>query len=140
MNIYRGATAIGYLTHVWKPAYHQFGVPAENRDAIRQINAQITHLAPAILSAEPTPAATIEAADSVKLDVLARRYAGSVYLFAVNFDERAVAAQATLAVPGLPLGAEIEVLDERRVLRAEAGGLFRDAFAPLAVHLYRVRM
>jgi len=59
MNIYRGATAIGYLTHVWKPAYHQFGVPAENRDAIRQINAQITHLAPAILSAEPTPAATI---------------------------------------------------------------------------------
>lgn len=138
MCICRGATAIGYFTHVWKPSYHQFGVPAENREAIRQINTQITRLAPAILSPEAAPAVQVETQGDVKLDVLARRHAGSVYLFAVNFDERAIPAEATIKVPGLPAGSEIEVLDERRVLHAEADG-FRDRFAPLAVHLYRVR-
>ncbi len=44
MTICRGATAIGYFTHVWKPSYHQFGVPEENRAALREINAQITRL------------------------------------------------------------------------------------------------
>jgi hypothetical protein len=63
---------------------------------------------------------------------------GYIHLFAVNYDERAMAAEATITVPGLAAGAEIEVLDEGRVLRAEAGG-FRDAFKPLAVHLYRVQ-
>ena len=33
MSICRGATAIGYFTHVWKPSYHQFGVPEQNRTA-----------------------------------------------------------------------------------------------------------
>jgi hypothetical protein len=139
MSICRGATAIGYFTHVWKPSYHQFGVPDENRAALREINTQITRLAPAILSPEPAPAVTIAADDGVKLDVLARKHAGGLCLFAVNFDERAMPAEAVISVPGLAAGAEIEVLDEGRVIRAEAGR-FRDAFAPLAVHLYRVRM
>ncbi len=138
MAICRGATAIGYFTHVWKPAYHQFGVPEENRIALREINAQITRLAPAILSDEPMPAVTIRTEADVKLDVLARRHAGSLYLFAVNYDERAVPAQATVTVPNLPAEAEIEVLDERRVIRARAGS-FSDDFGPLAVHLYRVK-
>ena len=50
MAICRVATAIGYFTHVWKPAYHQFGVPEENRTALREIIAQITRSASAILS------------------------------------------------------------------------------------------
>ena len=37
MSITGGATAIGYFTHVWKPSYSQFGVPEENRKALRQI-------------------------------------------------------------------------------------------------------
>jgi hypothetical protein len=138
MAICRGATAIGYFTHVWKPAYHQFGVPEENRAALREINAQITRLAPTILSDERAPAVTISAPDDVKLDVMAKQHAGNLCLFAVNYDERNVPATATIAVPGLAAGAEIEVLDEDRVIRAQAGS-FRDNFGPLAVHLYRVR-
>lgn len=139
MSICRGATGIGYFTHVWKPSYDQFGVPAENRAALREINQQITRLAPAILSPEPAPAATIAADNDVKLDVLARRLGDSVYLFAVNFDERSIPATATIGLPGLTAQTEIEALDEARTIRAEAGR-FRDDFAPLAVHLYRVRM
>ena len=33
MSICGGATGIGYFTHVWKPSYSTFGVPAENREA-----------------------------------------------------------------------------------------------------------
>lgn len=138
MCICRGATAIGYFTHVWKPAYHQFGVPDENRAALREINAQITRLTPAILSAELAPEVTIRAADDVKLDVLARQYDGSVYLFAVNCDERNRPATATVTVPGLRAGTAVEVLDERRAITAQAGS-FQDDFGPLAVHLYRIK-
>jgi hypothetical protein len=138
MTICRGATAIGYFTHVWKPSYQQFGVPEENRAALREINAQITRLAPTILSDERVPAVTISGPDDVKLDVMAKQHAANLCLFAVNYDERNVPATATIAVPGLAAGAEIEVLDEDRVIRAQAGS-FHDDFGPLAVHLYRVR-
>lgn len=138
MTICRGATAIGYFTHVWKPSYSQFGVPERNRTALREINAQITRLAPAILSEEPVPAVTIHAEADVKLDVMAKQHAGNLTLFAVNYDPRAVPAKATISVSDLRAGAEIEVLDENRVIRAQAGS-FRDDFGPLAVHLYRVK-
>ncbi len=138
MTICRGATAIGYFTHVWKPSYHQFGVPEENRTALREINAQITRLAPAILGDPVDQAVSVRAASDAKLDVMAKRNDGSLYLFAVNYDERAVTAAATFSVAALAAGAEVEVLDEDRVLRAEAGG-FRDDFAPLGVHLYRIK-
>ena len=138
MTICRGATAIGYFTHVWKPSYHQFGVPEENRAALREINAQITRLAPAILGDPAIPAVSVRAANDTKLDVMAKRNDGSLYLFAVNYDERAVAAEATFSVAGLTAGAEVEVIDEDRLLRAQAGS-FRDDFAPLGVHLYRIK-
>lgn len=137
MAICRGATAIGYFTHIWKPSYQQFGVPEENRRALRSINDQITRLTPALLG-EPLPAAvTIQAPGDVKLDVLARSSAGRRYVFAVNYDSRRVPADATIAMPGLAAGQSIAVIDEDRTLRSEAGQ-FRDAFAPLAVHLYEL--
>ncbi len=137
MAICRGATAIGYFTHVWKPSYHQFGVPDENRAALREINAQITRLAPALLSREPPPEASIRSREDTRLDVMARRHAGSLWLFAVNYDPRAVPASGIVSVPGLAPGAEVEVVDEGRRIRSEAG-VFQDEFAPLAVHVYRV--
>ena len=137
MAICRGATAIGYFTHVWKPSYHQFGVPQANRDALRQINEQITRLAPAILGATPQRAASIAAEGGAKLDLLARDGPDGLYLFTVNYDERLKAAKATLQVEGLAAGSEVAVVDENRTLKADAG-FFTDTFAPLAVHIYRV--
>jgi hypothetical protein len=112
-------------------------VPEENRTALGEINGQITRLAAAILSDERAPAVTLQTEADVKLDVMAKQHGGSLYLFAVNYDQRAVPTKATIAVPELAAGAEIEVLDEDRVIRAQAGS-FRDDFGPLAVHLYRV--
>lgn len=137
MSICRGATAIGYFTHIWKPSYNQFGVPEENRRALREINQQITRLTPAILGSPPPQPVTIAAAAPVKLDLMAKQSGDQLYVFAVNYDERAVPAEAVIGVPGLSPGKSIEVVDESRSIGSEAGS-FRDAFAPLAVHIYRI--
>jgi len=137
MAICGGATGIGYFTHVWKPSYQQFGVPAENRRALRSINDQITRLGPAILGQSPRQSVAINAADKAKLAVMAREHEGDLYLFAVNYDERQVEAKATVTVEAIPAGSEVVVIDEDRTLRSGAGS-FTDTFAPMAVHLYRI--
>jgi hypothetical protein len=136
MSICRGATAIGYFTHVWKPSYSQFGVPEANRNALREINEQITRLTPAILG-EPSKRAVSIEGGGVKLDLLAKESSGDLYLFAVNYDEKLKEASATIRVADLAAGTEVTVVDEGRTLKADAGS-FTDAFAPLAVHIYRI--
>ncbi len=137
MAICRGATAIGYFTHVWKPEYKQFGVPPENVKAMRQINDQIGRLAPAILSGPCGISAKVELEDGLKADIMVREYEGRVYLFAVNYDSRQEAARGRIEVEGLEAGAKIEVVDEGRSIRAVDGG-FDDEFGPLGVHIYRI--
>jgi len=140
MALCRGATAIGYFTHVWKPAYHQFGVPEQNRKALKEINDQITRLAPAILGA-PTnrkTAMTIQGDGDAKLSAISRDCAGRLYVFAVNYDERLRATNATVNVHGLKAGTQVEVVDENRTI-ATADGHFTDRFDPLAVHIYRMK-
>ncbi|MBL7221304.1 MAG: hypothetical protein ISS69_14410 [Phycisphaerae bacterium] len=138
MAICRGATAIGYFTHVWKPAYNQFGVPPKNRKALREINDQITRLAPDILAAAPKPPVTLQASDGVKVDVMARAGPGGMTIFAVNYDERLKQTKAVVKIDRLPAGTEVAVVDENRTVRSQAGS-FTDTFAPLAVHIYRIR-
>src|ERR1035437_9847521 len=48
--IINGATAIGYFTHVWKPEFKEYGPTPEMTKELTRINAQITRLAPVILS------------------------------------------------------------------------------------------
>jgi hypothetical protein len=49
------------------------------------------------------------------------------------------AARATFDLGGLSDGTSVEVIDESRTLTVQAGRLV-DTFAPLAVHVYRIRM
>ena len=137
MAICGGATSIGYFTHIWKPSYDQFGVPEENRKALREINDQITRLAPAILSETAKQAVTIRADGDVKLAVLARQHGGELWLFAVNYDERLLRAEAVVSVEGLEAGTTVTAVDEERTIEADTGA-FGDIFEPLAVHVYRV--
>ncbi len=137
MSICRGATAIGYFTHVWQPAYRQFGVPEENRRALREINQQITRLAPAILDQASAQAVTVRSDDDTKVDVLARQHAGALYVFAVNYDSALKKTRTTISVDRLAAGREVTVIDENRTL-SSTGGAFTDTFEPLAVHLYRI--
>jgi hypothetical protein len=137
MAICRGATAVGYFTHVWKPSYNQFGVPEKNRKAMAEINAQITRLAPEILSASPKRAVTLRASGDVKVDVMARATSNGITVFAVNYDERLKQTKAVVKVDKLPAGTKVTVVDENRTISSQAGS-FTDTFAPLAVNIYRI--
>jgi len=134
MAICGGATAIGYFTHVWKPSYQQFGVPPENRRALAEINAQLTRLAPAIL-AEPLPTGVAATTTGkVRLAAIARQHQHHRYVFAVNYDPRQVATEATFTVEGLHPEQTIDVVDEGRTI-TPVEGAFADRFEPLAVHM-----
>ena len=136
MSICGGTTGIGYFTHVWKPSYKTFGVPAENREALRKINEQITRLTPAILAPAAKERVSV-AAGEVKVALLAKQHEGQRYLFAVNYDGRMKKTTATVNIDGLPDGAEVTVIDESRTIRSRPGS-FQDVFEPLAVHVYRI--
>jgi hypothetical protein len=137
MAICGGATSIGYFTHIWKPSFDSFGAPAENRKALRQINDQITRLAPAILSDPADQAVSIRAEGDVKLAVLAKQHKEELWLFAVNYDEGLRRAEAVVSLEGLAAGSVVTVVDEERTITSGAGS-FADAFEPLGVHVYRI--
>ncbi|MGA2863977.1 MAG: hypothetical protein ABSF95_05770 [Verrucomicrobiota bacterium] len=69
--------------------------------------------------------------------MLARQSDNGLYLFAVNYDERARESLATIRLEGLAAGTTVSVVDEERTLQARDGS-FTDTFAPLAVHIYRL--
>ncbi len=135
MAIINGATGIGYFPHAWKPTYSQCRIPEENQAELRRLNTQITELTPAILG-DPVEGVTCESEGELPVDVMARKGEDGTYVFAVNLlrAER----EAKISLPGLPAGAEIEVLGEDRKLAAQEAS-FSDSFGELEVHLYRVK-
>lgn len=139
-SICAGATAIGYFTHIWKPGYKQFGVPLENRRALREINDQITRLTPEILGARPRRAVTLSAEGGAQVAMMAKETSGTLSIFTVRYDTAGTTAPAaaTIKVEGLPAGEEVFVVDEGRKLKGEAGE-FKDQFEPLAVHIYQIK-
>ncbi|MHB8901822.1 MAG: hypothetical protein ACYC6Y_23960 [Thermoguttaceae bacterium] len=137
MAVCGGATSIGYFTHIWKPSFDSFGAPEENRKALRQVNDQLTRLAPAILAPPAKATVSIGAAGDAKLAVLAKEHDGRLWLFAVNYDERLPRAEVVVSVEGLKAGATVTVVDENRTIPA-GDGSFADVFEPLAVHIYQV--
>jgi len=137
MSICRGATAIGYFTHRWKPTYQQFGVPENNRKTLRKINDQITRLTPDILAEPSTHKVKITNQAHVKLDVMAKERNDILSIFSVNYDERLKSADAIIHVQGLKKGTVVSIVDENRIILAKQG-YFIDEFAPLAVHIYQI--
>ena len=137
--IIRGATAIGWFTHRFKPTFAEFGVPEENIEPLRRINEQIVRLGPAILAPEGRTPAHIAIKGGLTAQLMTREYDGRVYVFAQNLDMARRGGTAKIAVDGLKEGTKIEVIDEDRTVTAGAGA-FTDEFGPLAVHIYRFTM
>lgn len=135
--IIRGASAIGYFTHEFKPAFSEFAVPEENRAALAAINAQITRLTDALAAPDAALQPTIRFADRTPGQCLAKDTPGALVIFAQSLDTGPRVARATIATPGLAPGVAVEVIDEARTIRSGAGS-FEDDFSRLAVHLYRI--
>ena len=150
--IINGATAIGYFTHVWKPAFKEYGPTDEMTAELTRLNAQITRLAPAILSGPVKNKIEMTMDGGLKCSFKATKYEGNTYIFSENNDLGAGAekakqydpifprtGKALFTIQGLKSGTKIEVVDENRTLTAE-NGMFSDEFAPLAEHIYRFKL
>lgn len=150
--IINGATAIGYFTHAWKPEFKEFAPNAEMQAELKRINNQITRLAPAILAPIAKQNISMKLDGGLNCQFKATTYGKELFIFALNSDlgEGADKARqfdpifprsgkAVFHVEGLKAGTRIEVVDEKRIIKAEKGS-FTDDFNPLAEHIYRISL
>ena len=135
--IIKGATAIGYFTHRFKPTFAEFGPSEENRKAMKEINEQITRLTPVLCAPDAKLQPKIEIEGGLPAQCLAKEAKDSLVIFAQNIDAAGKSGKGTILLDALKPGTKIEVVDEDRTLTAEQGK-FTDDFGRLAVHIYRV--
>ena len=133
MAIVHGATGIIYFCHEFTPREIEAGLLQypEIMEAVKQVNAEVTGLAPVIHS--PTVADAVDVTGDVA--TLCKRHGGATYVFAVS--RAAQSARASFSVRDVPAGATVEVLGEGRRLTPESGR-FEDDFPGYAVRLYRI--
>jgi len=152
MALIRGASAIGYFTHAWRPSYTQFRPEGEMVKELHRLNTQLTRLAPAILAEPAKVKVAMTMAGKLNCHQKATQHDGSLWIFAQNLDlgpgaEKLGqfqqisprAGKAVFTVAGLKAGTKIEVFDEDRSITA-GNGKFTDEFPPLREHVYKVRM
>jgi hypothetical protein len=135
--IIKGATAIGYFTHRFKPTFSEFGPSEENQKAMKEINEQITRLTPVLCAPDAKLQPKIEIEGALPAECLAKAAKGGLVIFAKNIDAAGKSGKGTISLDSLKPGTKIEVVDEDRTLTAEQGK-FTDDFSRLAVHIYRV--
>jgi len=136
MSLVHGSMGIGYFCHIINP-FLEAGLLslADNRAAVGAINQQITALAPVLNTASLANGASVSSSDAgVPVDIMVKRFAGHLYIFAVAM--RPGATTATFTLRGVST-ATATVLGESRSV-AVSGGVFSDSFAPYDVHLYEV--
>jgi hypothetical protein len=137
MSLVHGSMGIGYFCHIFSPSFIEAGLlsVAANAAAVGAINHEIETLAPVLNSRSLSNGATASSSNAVvPVDIMVKRYAGNLYVFAVAM--RPGATVATFTLRGITT-ATATVLGESRAIQV-AGGSFSDTFAPYEVHLYEV--
>jgi hypothetical protein len=146
MALIHGATGFGYFCHSFS-SKQPSGTPEfdnkieaaplydpEMSQAMKNINAQITSLAPVLNSTTIKDYATVSSSnESVPVDILTKSQGGANYLFAVGMRNG-----ATKAIYTVKSGKKAEVIGEKRTIKIKKGQ-FSDDFSPYAVHLYKIR-
>jgi len=131
--IIHGATAIGYRRQQGnKPSV----LDNEMTTALKQLNEQITHLAPAILGEPARAEVEMTMNNGVQGRCKATESEGSVFIFAQNIGS---GSKAVIRIEGLRAGTNIEVLGEGRIIASNQGE-FSDEFAPLSEHFYKLNL
>jgi len=139
MSIVHGSMGLIYFVHEWKPRFNESALlsDAEMLSAVGAINRRITELAPVLNSATLKDAVSVSSSDKdVPVAVMAKRYAGAVYVFAVCM--RGARTDATFTVRGLKGESTVKVLDENRTIISK-DGVFKDNFKAWDVHLYLLK-
>jgi nicotinamidase-related amidase len=151
MAIINGAKGIGYFPHVWKPNYAWCRIPEENQQAMKEINALLKRLTPAILgpssdmkleimSSEVDPVSLTEGdpkpkqwvpAKEVQYAVRAAEDADFVFLVSLGREPRFLQIKLPAACPlvkSVPEGTEL----------AKDSSVFSELLQPLDVRVYHL--
>ncbi len=138
MSLVHGSRGIVYFCHEFKPTVNADALldDAEMCAALKRIDERVLRLAP-VLNA---PTVEDEVSFSAKggprdVGVLVKRWGKALYVLTVGMKNAPV--EATFLLRSKVGTKRVEVLDEGRMIELE-GGVFRDAFQPYAVHLYRI--
>jgi hypothetical protein len=130
-GIVAGARAIEYSTDYRWNSQKPFVVTSELQQQAKKLAAQLKTLTPVLMA----PVASIRLRGSSAVKVVARRFNGGTYVIAVNTSGSA--QRATITV-GRASSRRAEVMWERRRLSV-VRKTFTDRFAPLRVHVYKIR-
>ena len=103
-------------------------------DAVAEINAQVTALAPVLNSPTVPRGVDVSSPGTTPVRTMVKQYNGATYVFAVAMLNNPGTANLTL--PNVTSGT-VSVIGERRQLTL-SGGAFQDAFAGYGVHLYQI--
>ena len=135
MALVHGADGYGFFCHSWAGKRMKVaGIEPAMQAALAGINAEVRRLAPVLNRPTVRDAAAVTTTLGSRVDVLVKKHDGATYVFAVNMYRKP--EKATLTLKGLG-DATADVLFENRKLPIKAGRL-TDAFAPYAVHRYRI--
>lgn len=139
MALIHGSTGLIYFVHQFKPSFNEWALldDPEMLAAVTDINRQIHELAPVLNSPMLRQVAAVKSENlEVPIALMAKRYTGAIYLFAVAMRE--APTKGIFQVNGLPGESKVEVLGEGRTIPVR-DGRFEDKFQPYEVHLYRIQ-
>jgi hypothetical protein len=134
--VIHGATAIHYFTIAFDPFTWSKLTPEIEQEMTRT-NGQITELASVILRAPPAVNVTSSELGGQAHNMMLRKRGASYFLFADNADMADRSASITFTFPQTIRS--VSVYGEGRAITPN-GNRFTDSFAPLAVHIYEVRL
>ena len=137
MALIHGANGLLWFVHQFQPKFDEHALLDDPvmLPAVTALNHRVESLAPVLNSPTLEGVGTVQAGGDSPVDILVKRHAGALYIFAVGM--RNAPAKATFQLKGLPPDASAEVLDEGRKVSIQHGH-FTDSFAPYDVHLYRI--
>lgn len=137
MAIVRGARGLIYFCHEFNPTV-ETGLlnDQEMAAAVKEINRQVTELAPVINSPAVKDGVKVQPADTdTPIITMTRKHNGSTYVFAASLGSQATKAIFTL--PNAETRGKVDLIGEDRVLQQTAGR-WQDDFKGYEVHLYRL--
>lgn len=136
MALIHGAKGIGYFCHSFYPEQNDAALlhDKEMLAAVKEINTQITSLAPVLNSLTTPDFAHVKSSNPrVPVDIMTKKYDADHYLFAVGM--RNLPTKASFAISA---GKQVEVVGENRKLEI-FDGRFEDHFNGYEVHIYKIR-
>lgn len=139
MAIIHGARAIGYFVHHFDKngkfvTSNGLLVDPDMAEAIKKQNAEIRSLAKVVYAPE-TGAVSLSTEPEAKLDFVAKKVDGAVYILSSTMTTNAT--EATFSIEGLG-DARVEVVNEDRTIPVK-DGVFTDSFGGYDVNLYKIK-